>query len=65
VAEGTHAALDLTIDLNSYLGPQVIEYRVTRLETSGAATTGAWISWDLNRGGNVVSLTWSSIGANA
>lgn len=65
IAEGSHAAVDLTFDLTSYAAQQLIEYRITCVSTSGAANPTNWILWDLNSAGNVVSLTWELIASGA
>jgi hypothetical protein len=49
------------LPLTTYLGSRILEFQVTKTDTSNHSTTTAWLTWDLCSRGNVISLEWSFI----
>ena len=50
-----------TLPLTTYLRTRIIQFQVTKTDTSDNITTTAWLEWDLTTRGNVISLTWGFI----
>jgi hypothetical protein len=54
-------AAEFILPLTKYLANRVVQFRVTKSFTASAAQVTPWIDWDLERSGNVVSLTWELV----
>jgi hypothetical protein len=55
--------LELLLPLTTYLQHTVLQFAVRKSFVSGPEQTTPWIEWDLERAGNVISLTWELIGS--
>ncbi|HJR58145.1 MAG TPA: hypothetical protein VJ813_02050, partial [Vicinamibacterales bacterium] len=56
------ATAEFILPLTTYLASRILQFRVTKTFTAAAPQTTPWLDWDLDRNGNVVSLTWELIG---
>ena len=52
---------EFVLPLTSYLADHILEFQVTKVGIDGTSTTTAWLQWDMESAGNVVSLTWELI----
>jgi hypothetical protein len=52
---------EFVLPLTSYLADHILEFQVTKLGADGTSKATAWLQWDLESAGNVVSLTWELI----
>lgn len=55
------ASVEFVLPLTTYLASRVLEFQVTKVNTSDQAATTPWLEWPLDSRGNVVSLTWELI----
>jgi hypothetical protein len=55
------AEANYTLPLTQFLQAQILQFQVSKTDTSGQVTQTGWITWDLKQRGNVISLTWDNI----
>jgi hypothetical protein len=52
---------EFVLPLTSYLAEHILEFQVTKVGVDTKSSKTAWLQWDLESAGNVVSLTWELI----
>ena len=56
------ATTEFILPLTTYLANRTLQFRVTKTFTASPPHVTPWLDWDLDRSGNVVSLTWELVG---
>lgn len=59
---GAVGSTEFVLPLTTYLAQRTVRYRVSATRTDGTTTDGAWQTWDVTAHGNLISLTWESLG---
>lgn len=54
-------AVNFLLPLTTYLESRVVEYQVTKVYPSKPAEQTGWLTWDMERGSNIVSVTAEKI----
>jgi hypothetical protein len=60
--EPPSATTEFILPLTTYLANRTLQFRVTKTFTASPPHVTPWLDWDLDRSGNVVSLTWELVG---
>lgn len=55
------ATTEFILPLTTFLASRTLQFRVTKTFTASAPQVTRWLDWDLDRNGNVVSLTWELV----
>lgn len=59
--EGGEAQADMILPLTNYVGSRILQYQVLKTHSDDSITTTDWISWDMEKNGNIVSMQWNDI----
>jgi subtilisin family serine protease len=53
--------IKVALPITMFLEKRIVQFQVTKIFTSGEVAVTPWLSWDMQKYGNVVSVTWKLI----